>query len=679
MRHTTKIFNLILIACLFCACNGENKEYNVSSPDGKTIVSFRTSEGKAYYSVNKDGKVVIKPSLLGFALNGSSNLEGPFKVKKEINSTFDETWEQPWGEEISVRNHYNEMKIELQESSGEKRLLNLVFRAFDDGIGFRYEFPKQENLKDFEITAELTEFALPENYPAWSIPAYKGEYYEILYKQSPINQLDTVCSPLTIETPDGKYLTIHEANLTDYAAMNLYPLDGTSTLKTDLTPWSTGIKVYAKTPFQSPWRTVILANDLNELVNSRIMLNLNEPCQIAETSWIHPAKYVGIWWGMHMEKYTWAQGTKHGATTKNVKAYIDFAAKHKMQGVLVEGWNYGWDGDWVANGHEFNFSKPYPDFDIEELSRYAAIKGVELIGHNETGGATVNYESQLDDAYAFDKKYGINAVKTGYVNQFLDKKERHSSQYGVRHYRKVIETAAKYKIMIDNHEPVMPTGLQRTYPNLMSQEGIRGQEYDAWSRDGGSPPEHTTIVPFTRGLAGPMDFTFGTFNFTNPVYPQTRVQTTIAKQLALYVVIYSPLQMASDLPENYENKPAFEFIEEVPVDWAKTIIKDGKIGDFVVTARKDKHSEDWFVGAITDENARNIQLDFSFLEEGKNYKAKIFRDAADTDWKINPYPVVIEELEIDSKSLLELYLAPGGGAAIRISPDSSSLSTGTGN
>jgi alpha-glucosidase len=665
MKRLAKIFNLIFMACLLCACNYKSQELTLSSPDGKTVITFLTERGKIFYSVGKDGKKVINPSQLGFALNEKASLEGPFKVKKVIRSTFDETWEQPWGEEIYVRNHSNEMKVELRETKGEKRLLNLIFRAFDDGIGFRYEFPEQENLKELEITAELTEFALPEDYQAWSIPAYKGEYYETLYTKSLISELDTVCSPLTVETADGKYIAIHEANLTDYAAMNLFPVNGSTVLKTDLTPWSTGIKVYAQTPFVSPWRTVILADDLNELANSRIMLNLNEPCKIEDTSWIHPAKYVGIWWAIHMEKYTWSQGPKHGATTENVKKYIDFAAAHHLQGVLAEGWNYGWDGDWVTNGYEFSFTKAYPDFDLTELCKYASSKGVELIGHHETGGSTVNYENQLEEAFAYCNQQGIHSVKTGYVNRFLDKKERHSSQYGVRHYRKVIETAAKYHIMIDNHEPVMPTGLQRTYPNLMTQEGVRGQEYDAWSRDGGSPPEHTTIVPFTRGLAGPMDFTFGTFDFSNPVYPQTRVQTTIAKQLALYVVIYSPLQMASDLPENYVNNPAFEFIEAVPVDWEKTIVKDGKIGDYVVTVRKDKHSDDWFLGAITDENSRDLKVDLSFLEEGKTYKAKIFSDAADSDWKTNPYPVAIEEKEVDAHTLLDLYLAPGGGCAIQ--------------
>ncbi|MDR2058142.1 MAG: glycoside hydrolase family 97 protein [Dysgonamonadaceae bacterium] len=666
MKKIVVILNVIFIVCLWEACNENPKKTIIASPNSKILITFSIENGKAKYQVSKEGKNVICPSSLGFSLNGLPDLERPFKMKNATYSSFDEIWEQPWGEEVQVRNHYNEMKIELQETNGEKRLLNVIFRAFDDGIGFRYEFPGQENLKDFEIAAELTEFALPEDYSAWSIPAYKGEYYEILYKQSPLSRLDTVCSPLTIETSDGKYMTIHEANLTDYAAMNLYPLNGSTVLKTDLTPWSTGVKVYAQTPFVSPWRTIILADDLNALVNSRIMLNLNETCKIEDISWIRPAKYIGIWWGMHMEKYTWSQGLKHGATTKNVKAYIDFAAAHHIDGVLAEGWNYGWDNDWVANGHEFSFTRAYPDFDMEALSKYASIKGISIIGHHETGGATINYENQLEDAFRYAKKYGINSIKTGYVNQFLDKKERHSSQYGVRHSRKVIETAAKYRIMIDAHEPVMPTGLQRTYPNLMTQEGVRGQEYDAWSKDGGSPPEHTTIVPFTRGLAGPMDFTFGTFCFENPVYPQTRVQTTLAKQLALYVVIYSPWQMASDLPENYVNQPAFEFIEVVPVDWEKTIIKDGKIGDFVVTARKDKHSDDWFLGAITDENARNLKVDLSFLEEGKTYMAKLFCDAADSDWKTNPYPVVIEEKEVNTETVLDLFLAPGGGTAIWI-------------
>ncbi|MDR3286826.1 MAG: glycoside hydrolase family 97 protein [Prevotellaceae bacterium] len=662
-----KLIFIIILTIIIAACSNNSKEIIVSSPDGNIFAEFELKDGKPYYRIVKNNEQIIDFSQLGFELNGKTALNGNFVIKNTSESSFDETWEQTWGEEILVRNHYNELTVELQESKGEQRLLTIIFRVFDDGVGFRYVFPEQPNLTDFEIIDELTEFALTEDSQAWHINAYKGEYYENLYKKLPVSKInDTVSTPLTIETGNGHYITIHEANLTDYAAMNLYPKNNSTTLKAELTPWSTGVKVYTRAPFATPWRTIILADNLNALVNSRIMLNLNEPCKIENTDWIKPAKYIGIWWEMHMEKSTWSQGAKHGANTNNVLSFIDFAAANNVQGVLVEGWNYGWDGTWSGHGEQFSFTKPYPDFDIKKITDYAAKKGVELIGHNETGGATINYENQLEDAFTFYKKYGVNTVKTGYVARFLDGKERHSSQYGVRHYRKVIETAARYQIMIDNHEPVMPTGLQRTYPNLMAQEGVRGQEYDAWSKDGGNPPEHTCIVPFTRGLAGSVDFTFGTFNFTNPVNPQTRVQTTIAKQLALYVVIYSPLQMASDLPENYNGNSAFEFISAVPVDWAKTIIKDGKIGEYVVTVRKDKYSNDWFMGAITNAAARNVKVDFSFLEDGKKYKAKIFKDAPDADWKTNPYAIIIEEQEIDATTVIDLNLASGGGTAIWI-------------
>ncbi|MDR1552651.1 MAG: glycoside hydrolase family 97 protein [Prevotellaceae bacterium] len=660
-----KLISVILLTIIVTACN--SKEIIVFSPNGNIFAAFEIKDGKPYYRIAKNDKQIIDFSQLGFDLNGENALNKNFTIKSTSESSFDQTWEQPWGEEISVRNHCNELTVELQETEGEQRLLTIIFRVFDDGVGFRYVLPEQPNLTEFEIADELTEFVLHEDMYAWHITAYKGEYYENLYKKSQISKInDTVSTPLTIETNDGQYITIHEANLTDYAAMNLYSKHNSTTLKADLTPWSTGVKVYAQTPFATPWRTIVLADDLNALVNSRIMLNLNEPCKIQNTDWIKPSKYVGIWWEMHMEKSTWGQGAKHGANTKNVMSFIDFAAANNLQSVLVEGWNYGWDGNWSGHGEQFSFTKPYPDFDIKKITDYAAKKGVKIIGHHETGGSTINYENQMNDAFAFYKKYGIDAVKTGYVYKLLDGKELHSSQYGVRHYRKVIETAANYQIMIDNHEPVMPTGLQRTYPNLMTQEGVRGQEYDAWSKDGGNPPEHTTIIPFTRGLAGPVDFTFGTFGFVNPVYPQTRVRTTLAKQLALYVVIYSPLQMASDLLEKYRGKPAFEFISIVPVDWSKTIIKESKIGDYVVTVRKDKHSDDWFLGAITDENARNLKSDFSFLDKDKKYMAKIFKDAPDADWQTNPDAVVIEEIEIDSDTIMDLYLAAGGGIAIWI-------------
>jgi alpha-glucosidase len=573
MKQKIKLLSLLLIICLLSACN-KTKETILSSPNGKVKISFNLKDGKAYYAVTKDGETILNPSQLGFTLNEKPALEGPFEIKNVTGSSLDETWQQPWGEEIAVRNHYNELKIELQEKEGEKRLLNIVFRAFDDGIGFRYEFPEQPNLKQFEIADELTEFSLTGDPEAWSQHFFDRDYEQLYHKRKISEITDTVSTPVTIETADNQYIAIHEAALIDYPAMNLSRKNGK--LSAALTPWASGVKVYASTPFCSPWRTVILAKDLNELVNSRMMLNLNEPSKIADTEWIKPSKYIGIWWGMHMETMTWTAGPKHGATTQNMKHYIDFAAANDIDGVLVEGWNLGWEGYMVGDGTKFRFATPYPDFDIEKIAAYAKEKGVAIIGHNETAGAIANYESQLDSAFLFAQKYGIHYIKTGYVNFYLDGKEHHSSQFGVRHYRKVVETAAKYGINIDCHEPIMPTGWQRTYPNLMAQEGARGQEWDAWDANGGNPPEHTTILPFTRGLAGPIDFTPGTFNFSNPIKPQTRVQTTLAKQLALYVVIYSPLQMASDLPENYTKNPeSFEFIKILPVDWQKNINFDG--------------------------------------------------------------------------------------------------------
>ncbi len=654
---------LLCVLFCFCSCNGSAQNAKVNSPDGTITVQSGIEDGRIYYIVSKNNKPVVEKSFLGFILKDGDFDKG-FKIMDIVHSSFSEMWEQPWGEEIFVDNTYNQMVVNIQESEGLKRKLAIVFRAFDDGIGFRYEFPEQDNLKDFVIMDELTEFALAGNHSVWSFPAYSTEYYEGLYQKSFVNVLDTVVTPLTMKTEDGMYLSIHEANLTDYAAMNLTPVNSTSTLKADLTPWSTGEKVFMKAPCTTPWRTLIIADKPGDLILSRLMLNLNEPCKIEDTSWIKPGRYIGIWWGMHMGKYTWAPGPKHGATTENTMRYIDFAKRYGFSGVLVEGWNYGWENDWTREGDKFSFTRPYPDFDIEKISRYAADNNVKLIGHNETGGATINYESQLDSAFAFYHKYGVDVVKTGYVSPLLDHKERHSSQYGVRHYRKVIETAAKYRIMIDNHEPAMPTGLQRTYPNLMTQEGVRGQEYNAWSADGGNPPEHTTIIPFTRGLAGPMDFTPAIFNFENPVFPNTRPQTTLAKQLAEFVVLYSPLQMAADMIENYENNPAFEFVTSCPTNWSKTVISDAEIGEYVTIARKDRESENWYVGSITNADSRKLSLSLDFLDEGATYQAKIFKDGKGADWKTNPYKLDIEEVEVNSVSVIDLNLATSGGAAI---------------
>lgn len=656
-------FSLVLV---LMSCTAESKIYPVTSPDGKVILECKASKGLLFYSVQKEGKQILLDSRLGFTFTKGDVFNKNFKIIKTEQAAFDKIWEQPWGESREVRNNYNELKVYLQETKGRRRLLNVIFRIFNDGFGFRYEFPEQPNLKDFEIAQENTEFRFAKQSDAWWIPAYKEVYYESLARFTSFSKMDTVCTPLTIETGDGKYLAIHEANLTDYAKMNLCPKDSL-TLVCDLSPWSNGIKVYAKAPSVTPWRTMIIAENINELVTSNIMLNLNEPSKITDVSWIKPGRYIGIWWEIHLGKYTWSSGPKHGATTAYTKDYIDFAAANGFSGVLVEGWNVGWDGDWTKNGSTLDFTKAYPDFDIKEITDYANSKGVELIGHHETAGMATHYQDQLDKAFGFYQEYGVHVVKTGYVNPKLDNKELHDGQFAVRHYRKVVETAAKYHIMIDNHEPVMPTGLQRTWPNLMTHEAIRGQEYDAWSTDGGSPPDHTTVFPFLRGLAGPMDFTPGTFNFENPALKTTRVRTTISKQLALFVIVYSPLQMASDAPQNYKGIKAFDFIKSVPTTWEKTIVPDAKIGDYAIFARKDRNSENWFMGCITDENPRELNLNLSFLDKNTRYTAQIYADGENADWENNPTAVKFEEKEVNSTQIIQVSLARGGGCAVKFS------------
>ena len=656
---------------------------HVSSPDGKIQVTFMLEDGVPYYAVSRSGQDIIKPSKLGFIFKDAEPLDQNLAVVESKLDSFDETWTQPWGEVKEIRNHYNELEIDLEETTGACRKMILVFRVYDDGLGFRYELPAQDNLSDFEIMDEETEFALAGNHQAWWIPAYQDNRYEYLYTQSPVSflseDLQAVHTPLTMETADGLFLSIHEANLTDYASMTLVGSDD-NTLLCDLVPWSDGVKVKASTPHQTPWRTIQIAENAGDLVTSYLILNLNEPNKLEDVSWIKPGKYVGIWWGMHIDKYTWGSGAKHGATTENAKRYIDFAAKYGFSGVLVEGWNLGWDGNWTKYGNRFDFTTPYDDFDIKELSAYAAAKGVALVGHHETGAAVMNYEQQLEDAFAFYHDLGINTVKTGYVGWGQGIKRRddagnlvglewHHGQYMVRHYRKVVETAARHHIMLDVHEPIKGTGIRRTYPNMMTREGARGQEYNAWDGEGGNPPEHTTILPFTRMLAGPFDFTPGIFDlFFDEYRPNNRVNTTLAKQLALYVVIYSPLHMAADLPDNYEGHPAFQFIVDVPVDWQDTKVLHAEIGEYVTIARQDRNSQDWYVGSITDENGRTLETPLTFLEAGKKYVAEIYADGADADWESNPSSIDIYEALVDSDTVLTLRLAPGGGQAIRIRP-----------
>jgi alpha-glucosidase len=550
----------------------------------------------------------------------------------------------------------------LEEESTLKRRLNVEFRIYDDGLGFRYEIPNQPNLHEFVITDEHTEFALTENFSAWWIPAYGPEMdSEYLYKNTKLSEIkEKISTPATFESGEKLFVSIHEAALIDYAGMAL-ERNGDLKLKCDLIAWANGDRVVTSAPMRTPWRTIQIATRPGDLITSYLILNLNEPNKLSDISWIKPGKYNGIWWGMHVGVNTWEGGPSHGATTENVKRHIDFAAAHNLSAVLAEGWNEGWEGDWTVSGN-FNFTKPYPDFNLEEISAYAKAKNIGLIAHHETGGNVKNYENQLEDAFRLCQQYGIHRLKTGYVNK-LPSGERHQGQYMVRHYHKVMEMTAKYKIMLDVHEPVKDTGLRRTYPNMMTREGVRGTEYEAWST--GNPPSHTTILPFTRGLAGPIDYTPGIFDILFKNKGSFRVHTTLAKQLALYVVIYSPMHMAADLPENYEGNPAFKFIEDVPTDWEETKILSSKIGHHITTVRKDRNSNDWYLGSITNEDARTIQVKLDFLTSGKKYKAEVYQDGKDAHVDTNPLPIEIKTVDVDAATTLKLQLAAGGGTAIR--------------
>ncbi len=655
------IFLSVAAAALVSSCTGGSADNVVSSPDGKIKFALDCQPGGLFYSVSDNSTDIVAPSRLGFVLEGNDSVAN-FEVLNTVRSSHDETWETVWGESREVRDNYNQLTVEMRQLGGDSLLVNLEVRVFDDGFGYRYVFPEQGR-DSLVIMEELTEFKLAQPAEAWAMTNH-DVYYEDYYRKKNIADLDTVHTPVTVEFPGDKYLAIHEANLTDYPKMQIIGKDDV-TMKARLVPWSTGVAAYVTTPFATPWRTMIIGDTPGDLVTSYMMLNLNDPCAIADASFCKPMKYIGVWWEMHLGNGTWYYGPEHGANTAHVKEYIDFAAENGIPGVLVEGWNIGWEGDWPRNDH-FDFTKPYPDFDIKEITDYAAEKGVTLIGHHETAAWTTNYENQLDTAYQYYADHGVHNVKTGYVNLLMDGKEDHSSQYGVRHYRKVIEAAARHQANIDNHEPVMPTGLQRAWPNLMTQEGVRGQEHNAWDADGGNPPEHTVLMPFTRGLAGPMDYTFGTFNFDNPVYPGTRVRTTLAKELALYVIIYSPMQMASDTPANYSAQPAaFQFIKDVPVDWEKTLVPDAVIGDYVVTVRQDRNSSDWYLGAATDEDARELEVKLDFLDPDAEYTAQIYADAPDADWESNPTAYTVTEQTVKSTDVLPLKLAAGGGTAIR--------------
>ncbi|GMV05980.1 MAG: alpha-glucosidase [Gemmatimonadota bacterium] len=647
----------------------------VTSPDGRNAVTVQVLDGGLHYAVSRDGRPVLLPSRLGFEFRGAPPLRDGLRIAGSERSTHDETWEQPWGEVRWVRDHHNELRVSVEETAAPGRRFVVVFRAFDEGVGFRYELPQQPALADFEIMAELTEFHTADNPRAWWIRSYDPTHrYELLYASGPASHMPTVHTPLTMVGTDGLHLVIHEADLVDYAGMNVVG-DLGRRLRVDLPAWADGAKVKGRTPFRTPWRTLQMADRAQDLVPNTLTLNLNPPSQIQDVSWIEPMKYVGIWWGMHINVNTWASGALHGATTANTRRYLDFAAANGFGGVLVEGWNVGWDGDWLANAEQFSFTQPYPDYDLEGLAAYAREKGVTLIGHNETSMGVENYERQLEDAFALYERLGIRAIKTGYVGDETKDGHAHHGQYMVRHWRKVLELAARHRIMVNVHEPIKDTGERRTWPNMLSREGARGMEYNAWGGDGGNPPEHEIVLFFTRLLGGPMDYTPGVFDILiasadgEPRTPEeSRVRTTLAKQLALYVVLHSPVQMAADLVENYEGRPEFQFIRDVAVDWEQTRVLEGAVGDYVVVARQARGSDEWFLGAITDEVGRTFEVPLSFLPEGRAYVAEIYADGDGAHWKTNPFPVSISEREVHAGTTLTLRLAPGGGQAIRIRP-----------
>lgn len=650
-----KIVVLLSGVLALAACGSHSTSEPVAtSPDGRIKVSVQTEGGQLSYSISQDSESLIVPSKLGFELMGGNILGDNTEILSVTHSSHKETWETVWGESRLIEDNHNSMIVHTAH-------LDIEFRVFNDGVGFRYIFP--DDLGEFRIREELTEYKFARaDHKIWWMPRSEP-YYEAYGKHTAFDEIDCAYTPVTITGADGRFYSIHEAALLDFAKVNLVGSDA-STLKTSLTKWSDGTGVYVTDTRTTPWRTIIITDRAGGLIESHLMLNLNEPCKIEDTSWCKPGKYIGIWWELHKYMRTWYYGPQHGATTERTKEYIDFAAAHNIQAVLVEGWNKGWDGNWMKNSTGFSFTEAYPDYDFDEVMKYAASKGVQMIIHNETAANTEHYFSQIDSAYALYQKYGMHYIKTGNVNLLMDGKEEHDGQYGVNRLYEVVEKAAQYQINVDEHEPCIPTGLCRTWPNLMTGEAIRGQEHDAWEADGGNKPEHQTVCPFIRGLAGPMDYTFGTFDFSNPNTPTSRVKTTISKQLAQYVVIYSPLQMASDLYEAYEGVKAFDFISDVPTDWEQTKVLDAVIGDYVVTARQERGGSDWYLGAITDENARTLDVPLSFLGKGK-WMAQIYEDTPQTSYETSPETYQYREVEVSAKDVLSLRLATSGGCAIR--------------
>ena len=694
-----KIIVCFLLVIVFNSVKAQPVE---SVEMGKVKLSFTISpEGGPSYAVWFNGEPVILSSGLGFALSDDIGFNKGFRVTGTERKSADETWQPVWGETKNIRNHYQQLVVHLQKATAPYRQLDIIFRVFEDGVGFRYEFPKQPGLTYFVLSDERTEFRLAGDHKTFWIP---GDYdsNEYPYTTSAISEIDNaalvaastdiavrvapdryaVQTPLMMKSKNGLYINIHEAALVNYPAMQLHVDKERLTLTSSLVPDAVGNKAFLHADCVTPWRTIIVSDRAADILASHLILNLNEPSKVENTGWIHPMKFVGVWWEMQTGKSTWSYSDcadsfsvtgklipngRHGANTANVKRYIDFAAANNIKGVLVEGWNVGWE-DWFGNWKEnvFDFVTPYPDFDISAITDYAASKGVSLIMHNETSGSATNYERQMDTAFRYMTSWGYHAVKTGYVGKIIPRGEHHDGQWMVQHYERVAKKAAAYQVMLDAHEPMRPTGLQRTYPNWMACEAARGNEYNAFSN--GNAPDHETILPFTRLMGGPMDYTPGIFRIRGySSVPGRQVHTTLVKQLALYVTLYSPLQMAADLPENYEaHMDAFQFIHDVPVDWDDTKVLEAEPGDYVTIARKEKGSDNWYIGAITDEHGRTVSVSLSFLDKGRKYQATIYRDGTGADWKENPEAYTIEKITVDSNSQLTVKLANGGGMAVSI-------------
>ena len=693
----------ILLATVLLFSAGLLSAETVKSPNGAMVLNVELKNGVPVYRLDYKNQAVVKESKLGLELKDGKNLTDGFELTKTETASFDESWNPVWGEVKTIRNNYNELAVTLTQPSTSRHIL-IRFRVFNDGIGFRYEFPQQENLNYFTIKEEKTQFAMTGDHKAFWLPGdYDTQEYSTMTSNlSEIRGLmDEAITPNSSQTPfsptgvqtslmmkskEGLYINIHEAALIDYSCMHLNLDDKNFIFESWLTPDAIGDKGYMQTPCQSPWRTVIVSDDAREILASKMILNLNEPTKYEDTSWIKPVKYIGVWWEMITGKSTWAYtdlpsvklgvtdysktkpNGKHAANNTKVKEYIDFAALHGFNAVLVEGWNEGWE-DWFGKTKDyvFDFVTPYPDFDVKELNRYAASKGVKLMMHHETSGSVRNYERHMDKAYQFMVDNGYNSVKSGYVGDMIPRGEYHYGQWLVNHYLYAVTKAAEYKIMVNAHEAVRPTGLCRTYPNLIGNESARGTEYEAF---GGNNADHTTILPFTRLMGGPMDYTPGIFvTQVNKINPDNNsfVHSTLARQLALYVTMYSPLQMAADLPEHYNQYlDAFQFIKDVAIDWDESKYLEAEPGDYITVARKAKGSSSWFVGNTSDENGHASTLKLDFLDAGKKYIATIYSDAKDAHYETNPQAYTIRKGVVTSKSVLQLKAAPGGGYAISI-------------